>query len=310
MKEKEKCKIVQDLLPSFIEHLTNDETNKFIEEHIETCEDCKKVYENMKKDLNVDNNTKEKKKVKFLKKYRNKLRVLEIIILIIFVAFVINTGRKIYIITDLNNKAEEYTSSTNYHRVIYTIDKGNYRKTEIFSLDDKKKIVSTTMSSDGKKKVVRMYGTKIGTDTDTQYVKTNTPIENYRQNIYVETETERTARLNLEASISVDPQEAFWGLDNIGQLIVCAITTSINKTTFDGEECYYVSAMPYILSNTSMYVNKDTGLLISAMASEVEVVDGSIQRIPGAEYEFEFGTVTEDDFIEPDISEYKIIGEK
>lgn len=307
MKEKEKCKIVQDLFPNFIENLTNDETNKFIEEHLESCKDCKKVYENMKKDLNVDNKTKEKKKVKFLKKYRNKLRVLEIIILIIFIVFVINTGRKIYIIKDLNNKAEEYTSSTNYHRVIYTIDKGNYTKTEIFSLDDKKKIVSTTMSSDGKKKVVIMYGTKIETVPDTQYVKTNPPIENYKQNIYIETETEKTARLNLDASVSVAPQGAFWGLDNIGQLIVCAITTSINKTTFDGEECYYVTGSTNILSNSTMYVNKDTGLEISVMASEFKDADGNILRIPGAEYRFEFGTVTEDDFIEPDISEYEIV---
>lgn len=307
MKEEKNCKIVQDLFPNFIENLTNDETNKFIEEHLSTCEDCKKVYENMKKDLNVDNKTKEKKKVKFLKKYRNKLRVLEIIILIIFIVFVINTGRKIYIIKDLNNKAEEYTSSTNYHRVIYTIDKGNYTKTEIFSLDDKKKIVSTTMSSDGKKKVVIMYGTKIETVPDTQYVKTNPPIENYKQNIYIETETEKTARLNLDASVSVAPQGAFWGLDNIGQLIVCAITTSINKTTFDGEECYYVTGSTNILSNSTMYVNKDTGLVISVMASEFKDADGNILRIPGAEYRFEFGTVTEDDFIEPDISEYEIV---
>lgn len=304
---KEKCKIVQDLLPNFIEHLTNDETNKFIEGHLTTCEDCKKVYDNMKKDLNVDNKSKEKKKVNFLKKYRNKLRILEIIILIIFVVFVINTGRKIYIITDLNNKAKEYTSSTNYHRVIYTMDKGNYTKSEIFSLDDKKKIVTTTMTSNGEKKVVRMYATKIGDVPDTQYAEAYPTIENYKQNIYVETETEKTARLNLEASISVDPQEAFLGLDNIGQLIVCAITTSINKTTFDGEECYYVTGSPNILSNSTMYVNKDTGLVISIMASEFKDTDGNIQRIPGAEYEFEFGTVTEDEFIEPDISEYEII---
>ena len=36
MKEKEKCKIVQDLFPNFIENLTNDETNKFIEEQLES----------------------------------------------------------------------------------------------------------------------------------------------------------------------------------------------------------------------------------------------------------------------------------
>ena len=56
-----------------------------------------------------------------------------------------------------------------------------------------------------------------------------------------------------------------------------------------------------------MYVNKETGLLISTIASESKNVDGTTERIAGAEYQFEFGTVTEDDFIEPDISEYKIM---
>ena len=44
------CKIVQDLLPNYIENLTSEETNTFIEEHLTECEDCKKIYETMKKD--------------------------------------------------------------------------------------------------------------------------------------------------------------------------------------------------------------------------------------------------------------------
>ena len=31
MKENKECKIVQDLLPNYIEKLTNEETNKFID---------------------------------------------------------------------------------------------------------------------------------------------------------------------------------------------------------------------------------------------------------------------------------------
>ena len=31
MKDMKNCKIVQDLLPNYIEKLTNDETNKFVE---------------------------------------------------------------------------------------------------------------------------------------------------------------------------------------------------------------------------------------------------------------------------------------
>ena len=52
MKENKECKIVQDLLPNYIEKLTNEETNKFIEEHLKNCEDCKKNYDDMKESLN------------------------------------------------------------------------------------------------------------------------------------------------------------------------------------------------------------------------------------------------------------------
>ena len=304
MNEKKDCKIVQDLLPNYIENLTNEETNKFIEEHLKTCDECKKIYDNMKKDLNVVNTTKEKKKVEFLKKYRNKLRILEIIILIIVVAFIVNTGRKMYIITDLNNKAQEYIKLENYHRTSYSLDNGNYIKEEVFSMGDRKKIITTTMSEDGEKEVVTIYGTKIGTVQDTQSYP---PIEQYKQNMYKVTDTEKLALLDVEIGMAIDNQEAFWGIENTKDLIMSAITTSINKATYDGKECYYVSNSQNILPNTSMYVNKETGLLISTIASESKNVDGTTQRIAGAEYQFEFGTVTEDDFIEPDISEYRIM---
>ena len=49
------CRIVQDLLPNYIEKLTSEETNTFIEEHLTECEDCKKIYETMKKDYKIEN---------------------------------------------------------------------------------------------------------------------------------------------------------------------------------------------------------------------------------------------------------------
>ena len=54
MKEKRDCKIVQDLLPNYIENLTSKETNNFIEEHLKECDECQKILENMKKDLQTD----------------------------------------------------------------------------------------------------------------------------------------------------------------------------------------------------------------------------------------------------------------
>ena len=73
MKEERKCQIVQDLLPNYIENLTNEETNKYIEEHLLQCEECRKVLDNMKKDIEINNDIKkEKPKVRYIKKYVEK----------------------------------------------------------------------------------------------------------------------------------------------------------------------------------------------------------------------------------------------
>ena len=40
MKEKKDCKIVQDLLPNYIEDLTNEETNYFINNSCVICNIC------------------------------------------------------------------------------------------------------------------------------------------------------------------------------------------------------------------------------------------------------------------------------
>lgn len=51
MKEELTCSIVQDLLPNYIEKLTMNETNIFLEKHLETCVSCKEVYEHMVVDI-------------------------------------------------------------------------------------------------------------------------------------------------------------------------------------------------------------------------------------------------------------------
>lgn len=42
-----KCEIIRDLLPNYIEELTSEESNHVIEEHLQTCPDCKKYLEEM-----------------------------------------------------------------------------------------------------------------------------------------------------------------------------------------------------------------------------------------------------------------------
>lgn len=42
-----KCDVVQDLLPSYADGLTSEESNREIEKHLKTCEKCSKYYREM-----------------------------------------------------------------------------------------------------------------------------------------------------------------------------------------------------------------------------------------------------------------------
>lgn len=79
------CKIIQDLLPNYIEKLTNEETNKYIEEHLKSCNECKKVLNNMNKELKVNNEKRSQKEVKYIKKFSNRLKLLKSLVVIILV---------------------------------------------------------------------------------------------------------------------------------------------------------------------------------------------------------------------------------
>ena len=46
---KNECDVVKDLLPSYAEDLLSDNTNQFVKEHLDSCQECRKVYDGMKK---------------------------------------------------------------------------------------------------------------------------------------------------------------------------------------------------------------------------------------------------------------------
>ena len=42
------CGIVKDLLPLIAENMASEESTAFVKNHLETCEDCRKAFEEMK----------------------------------------------------------------------------------------------------------------------------------------------------------------------------------------------------------------------------------------------------------------------
>jgi hypothetical protein len=69
--------VFKDLVPSYIEHLTSEETNRQMEVHMEQCQDCKEYFHDMQEDWlseNLDEQAKEDRSVDYLKKVRSKNR--------------------------------------------------------------------------------------------------------------------------------------------------------------------------------------------------------------------------------------------
>lgn len=82
------CKIVQDLLPNYIENLTSKETTEYVKEHLKTCENCTNIFNNMREDLKVEKAT-PKVEIDYMKKVKTKMRIADKLALIILLLIII-----------------------------------------------------------------------------------------------------------------------------------------------------------------------------------------------------------------------------
>ncbi|MEH7749299.1 zf-HC2 domain-containing protein, partial [Neobacillus drentensis] len=65
-----KCNIVRDLLPSYIDHLCSKDSVNFIEEHMNSCIKCRDVLESMKTDVDFSDEIDEVYKVEVKKPFQ------------------------------------------------------------------------------------------------------------------------------------------------------------------------------------------------------------------------------------------------
>ena len=67
------CEMIQDLLPSYIDELTSEVTNREVESHVSECGQCKKVLDEMRASV-LEPTEKEEKEIDFLKKTKRRHR--------------------------------------------------------------------------------------------------------------------------------------------------------------------------------------------------------------------------------------------
>lgn len=110
MEKKNECRIVEDLLPNYLEVLTNKISNEFIETHLKECSACDIEKQKMTKKLEVKVVHNQEKEKDFMKVYRRKINVLKIIIgaiIILEIIFLGDLGRKFFVINKYKIQMEQ-----------------------------------------------------------------------------------------------------------------------------------------------------------------------------------------------------------
>ena len=83
---KKECEIVQDLIFGYCDGTLNPASKELVEKHLVKCEECKRVYEEIKKDKKMDD---DKIEIDYLKRVNKKLKRKKIMIVISSICIVL-----------------------------------------------------------------------------------------------------------------------------------------------------------------------------------------------------------------------------
>lgn len=117
MKKIDNCNIIHDLLPSYIDGLTNEETNEFIEEHISKCSNCIEKLKIMNGDIKLEK-INQNKEINYLKKIRIRIKLIILSALLICVFFSLFVDWKAK--NEVEKRAKEISNPNNITHMIAT----------------------------------------------------------------------------------------------------------------------------------------------------------------------------------------------
>lgn len=268
MKEKRDCKIIQDLLPNYIEKLTNEETNLFIEEHLKECIECRHIFENMQKELKVNTTKRDEREVKYIKKYNKKLKIFRNTLLILLTLVIIIIGRRVTILTILANKENKVQREDNFYAKIENYSSGEMKITEAYYIKNKSLVTHTVYSQNMPTRKITVY-------------------KSAEEKVAL-MENGETKLLLDEFNFEVIPI-SYLSVHSWENLFT-AITSSVNKIKLDENECYIVRD-----GNMEKFIDAKTGMVLKLVDNTNNIT---------VDYKYEYGIVKETDIVKPDTTGY------
>ena len=201
MEKKKECRIIEDLLPNYVEGLTNEVTNEFIDEHL-------KIIHNQEKEID------------YMKKYRRKMNILKSIIGIIVIVeliFLGDLGRKFFIINKFKIQMAQKDPDNYYIKLINN--------------DDDSFIESWTKGEESLNKIKLEKREQIRySDSDEAWLIISEEARNLA--IKVDREKFGSARIGIGYdSVSTE---------NLWETAQYAFNTKVTSEVYNGIECYRV----------------------------------------------------------------------
>lgn len=210
------------------------------------------------------------------------VKILLIIIFILVILFAVHTIRNFIIIKELQENIKPYLSKTNFMTKFVTQYENNMVVTTYYYEKNGKQRLDMERNQNGEIIKMDMYNND-GTIS-----------------AFTENGNEKTYTRDNPSMMSITLINIF-ETDNDWQTFIMGAMAIIRKVDYNGKEAYKVTnfVSPYTLASENgetTYIDKDTGLIVKF-----------IQNNSVVEREYEFDNVSDEVFIEPDISEYKLV---
>lgn len=280
--KKYDCNIIQDLLPNYIEKLTSENTNEYVEKHLLECEQCSNIHNKLKNVSDTDN-AKNEQFVNYSKKFKFRFNLLKCVVILVFLIFIGNIIRNVVIIESLSAKGEKYKNSTNYYSLYQQYDENDYCVIETYH-----------------------YGNK--------YYRTMRTIDKISGELFF-AEQKCDGEKVIFYSKNADGDEGIQEIDNGGGIMPVEprscllleddndiltkirnyILSDIESVTYNGIECYRFTNHCHTAFgvNDDIYINKENGLLVRRTSERLEDEYRDVQDVL-----FEFDTITEENINE------------
>ncbi len=318
MDNKKECKIVQDLLPSYVDNLTQNETNDFLENHLKNCEECSRKLEKMKSEFKLENKKQNKKEIDYMKKVRKKIGILKIIstsiltLIILTIVFVICN----YFFIRYDGKIDKSGNMTE-EEILSLLEKGRENKNyylEVISLAKYKEaddifysdIQSEYFAKDGVILNISNGGKIYYNYNTNEEIFCSSEIDNEYKTAYVTTlpEDNNYKGLDFLNGNNIDSKNYFYKYIGEKEINGKKYIVVDMKSKPENEDFGLLEKVISNLFSNRVFINKDTGIIEK---TEMFVFTNFTFQKLVEYYNIQLNCITDGDVERPNLSGYVVL---